>query len=129
MKTIVCLLTAITGLTMLPATTSAGIFRRKARAMENKDNKSAPEDRMPVADVRIEKMQKLIEAGTKSGKLTKSETGSLTRELAVIERREEQYRRSMDKVTPGERWKLNEEITDLHRRIHDKVTNAAKAKA
>ena len=127
MKIIVCLLTIIAGLTLLPTTASAGIFRRRAAAAANKDNKSAPRESMPAADARIEKMHKLIEAGTKNGKLTKAETGSLTRELEVIERREEQYRRSMDKVTSGERRKLNQEITDLHQRIYDKVHNAAKA--
>ena len=127
MKTIVCLLTVITGLTMLPTNASAGIFRRRAAAAANKDNKAGPKESMPLADARIEKMHKLIETGTRSGKLTKAETGSLKRELEVIERREEQYRRSMDKVTSGERRKLNQEITDLHQRIYDKVTNAAKA--
>lgn len=128
MKLIACLLTAIAGLSLLPTTASAGIFRKKAKQEAAKDKETPPKHRMPVADARIEKMHKLIATGTRNGKLTKAETGSLTRELEVIERREEQYRRSMDKVTRGERRKLNRDITDLHQRIYDKVHNAAKTK-
>ena len=116
MKTI--LLTAFAALALLTQPAPAGIFSKAAKKDSKEKNEGLPPDqRMPKADARLAKMRELITRGTTSGTLTKAESGSLTRELEAVERREEQYRRSMDKVTGGERRKLNSDITDLHARI------------
>lgn len=125
MKIITCLTIAIAAVTFMPVTATAGIKKKAKKEAAEKSKDVEADQKMPKADVRIEKMRLLIAKGTKNGKLTKTESGSLTRELEGIEKREEQYRRSMDKVTGGERRKLNHEITDLHERLVKKVENAA----
>lgn len=106
----------------------AGPVRAKIRREVVAKNKGVePDQRAVGADARLAAMRRMIEAGTASGRLTKTESGSLTRELEGIERREEQYRRSMDKVTRGEREKLHRDISDLHQRLYNKTHNAAEA--
>jgi len=125
MKIITCLTIVLAAVSFMPATASAGVNKEAKKEAKAKEKEIEPDKKMPKADYRIEKMRLLIEKGTKNGKLTKAESDSLTRELEGVERREEQYRRSMDKVTEGERKKLNRDITDLHQRLEKKVENGA----
>jgi len=125
MKTI--LLITIAALVLLPVQLTAGPNKEVKEAAAEKNRDVDHDQKLPQIDSRIEKMRLLIEKGTKNGALTKAESGSLTRELKVIEQREERYRRSMDKVSGGERRKLSCDINDLHRRIQTKVENAATA--
>ena len=106
----------------IPSPAVAGAAKKET-AGKNKD--VPPKERMPVADARLAKMHTLIANGTANGKLTKAESDSLTRELTAVEAREAQYRRSMEKVTKGERKKLNSDITDLHERVWAKTHNGA----
>ena len=109
-------------------TAQAGPVRARIRREVAAKNKHVePDERAAGADARLAAMRRVIESGIASGKLTKAEAGSLTRELEGIERREEQYRRSMDKVTRGERAALHRDIGDLHQRLHEKTRNAAEA--
>ena len=130
MKTSTLLFLAATFLSLSVATATAGPVRAKIRKEVAAKNKSIePDSRAVGADARLAAMRLMIKSGTKSGKLTKTESGSLTRELEAIERREELYRRSMEKVTRGEREKLHGEISDLHQRLWTKTHNAAEAPA
>jgi hypothetical protein len=124
MKLIHCFAAAFVATVSIAPSAAAGQAKKEA-AEKNAD--LPPKERTPVADARLAKMRTLISEGTKSGKLTKAESDSLTRELTAIEAREAQYRRSMEKVTKGERKKLNNDISDLHERIWQKTHNGASA--
>jgi predicted nucleic acid-binding Zn-ribbon protein len=124
MKLIHCLFAVLVAAVSVPSSVVAGAAKKEAA---EKNKALPPKQRMPGADARLAKMRTLIANGTASGKLTKAETDSLIRELTAVEDREAQYRRSMDKVTKGERKKLNEDITDLHQRIWAKTHNGSTA--
>ena len=85
-----------------------------------------PELRTPRADARIEKMRLLIVQGIKDGQITAGEANSLEHELSRLEREEETYKRSGDKVRKRERKDLKRDINQLHERIWAKTHNGAK---
>src|SRR5436190_9955669 len=98
MKLIHCLAAALVATVSIAPSAAAGPAKKEAA---EKNGNLPPKERTPVADARLAKMRTLISEGTKSGKLTKAESDSLTRELTAIEDREAKYRRSMEKVTKG----------------------------
>jgi hypothetical protein len=98
----------------------------KATVKEKDGADVPPELRTPRVDARTEKMRLLIVEGIKSGKLTAGEATSLEHELSRIEREEETYKRSGNKVGRRERKDLNHDINLLHERIWEKTHNGQK---
>ena len=117
--------TAFLILGLFPAPAPAGL-RHLARktAVEKREDDSLR--RVASPDARLKVMKDWITRGTANGKLTKAESGLLTRELGEVEQRETRYRQSMNKLSEGERKKLHADITNLHERLRQKTQNGVR---